>query len=146
METQKKLLDLLSDTVNKTKNYLNIFDVTYSYSFSVSNDKKEDIKESFLLLSNFLLSASEVADSLTAQISALLCNADENMNNELTAHFSKILENYFSWRKALLNFLDNSANIILNKNSEFKYSLLFSYAQSFLSASESLIGILNTKQ
>lgn len=144
MEIQTELLKLLSDAVDETKNYLNVFDVADSYLFSANSEKKTEIKKSFMLLSSSLVSISESTDSLTSQIAAMVCNADDNMNNELTLHFSNILENYFLWRAALLSFLDNSS-VIMKKDGEVKSSLLITYAQSFLSAGENLIGILNLK-
>ena len=145
MDIQTELLNLLLDTVDKTKLYLDVFEVTDTYLFSANEEKRAEIKKSFTAFSSYLVSTSESADSLTSKISAMVCNADDDMNNELTSYYSNILENYFLWRAALLSFLDNSGSMILNKNDEFKSSLLISYAQSFLTISENLIGILNIK-
>lgn len=144
MEIQTQLLNLLSEAVAKTKEYIDIFEAKDSYLFSKKTQKKAKIKESFITLSSYLVSISEKTDSLTANISALVCNSDENMDNDNTLYFSNILENYFLWRKTLLSFLDNTTMML--KGDEIKYSLLISHTQTFLNASENLIGILKVKQ
>jgi hypothetical protein len=144
----KKILSLLLEAETKTKarieKYIDIQNSSILINFS---DDEQTRKAEYSKLKSFsvkLVNDIESADVYAAKLSTLVCEADQERNNDLTLKLIRIFDGYCAWKEAAEGFIAKS-EIIFENNNKNKYALLFSEARMLLAATDALCNLINNE-
>ena len=87
-----------------------------------------------------LLHELDLMDSYAAQLSSLVCSADQSMETNELSLFSTLLDSYTSWRVQAYSFVSSTDKIFADRDTEFKGTDAVRTAREFLTKTEQLKG------
>ena len=96
----------------------------------------------FMLFSSKLVSDIERTDRYISTLSAFICQADDEMHNNITPLLSAVFNEYERWRTSAKLFLVNTENVF-NSNDQKRYSSLLTEARALSSTTQALCKTIN---
>ncbi|MBO5415196.1 MAG: hypothetical protein J6A83_01025 [Clostridia bacterium] len=143
--TYENILNTLSPEIDKILSLTEKFLTFPEKNQIVMSASDEDIKKAYIRYRRFtgkLLERLGAADMLAAELSALVCLADTQMDNEELSRASLLLDRFLLWRGALSEFM-RATDLLFTKNkSDFRYATLIANTQKFYESTKFLKGSL----
>ncbi len=139
-KSKEQIFSSLSQTVTKieksNEEYLSGFDINSAFSFLDNEEIRKRNLHAYNKFSVTLKTHIESCEQEIAHLSALICQADNDCNIELTEELVKQFDNYTIFSQSVSHFMKNCEDTFLDRENKFRPLAVANYARELLTATQ----------